>query len=198
MVNNKTRGICTIDGCDKLQRARGYCHPHLSRWYRYGDPLAGRIDCGAAMVFLETTVIPFEGDECLIWPYGRDGGGYGKVVHNGRPRNAHRVACEIVHGLPPTPKHEAAHSCGKGHEGCVNPRHLEWKTRKENHADKLAHGTHSRGERHGAAKLTAAQVLEIRASTRPLRELAEKYGITQSAVSSIKLRKNWAWLEDAA
>jgi lambda repressor-like predicted transcriptional regulator len=30
--------VCTIDGCDKLVRARGWCSKHYQRWQRHGDP----------------------------------------------------------------------------------------------------------------------------------------------------------------
>ena len=189
---------CNAAGCDKPHKAKGYCKAHYKRWKRHGDPLAGGTPTGAPLAFLENIVIPFDGDECLIWPFttGRDG--YGRISLHGKMYLVSRVVCEREHGPPPTPKHEAAHLCGKGRIGCVNRKHLEWKTRKENEADKLAHGTRSRGEQSCFAKLTEAQVLEIRYSTKPQSQLATKYGIAQSTVSQIKARKRWAWLEDAA
>lgn len=33
---------CSIDGCDQLHRARGWCGPHYDRWRRYGDPQPDR------------------------------------------------------------------------------------------------------------------------------------------------------------
>lgn len=29
--------ICGIEGCEREVRARGLCHPHYMRWYKYGD-----------------------------------------------------------------------------------------------------------------------------------------------------------------
>ena len=168
------------------------------RFRRHGDPLGGGRRRGEPLAFLETTVVSFGGDECLIWPFATGSDGYGRVWRNGKMCLVHRLVCEREHGPPPTPKHHAAHLCGKGHLGCVNRTHLEWKTPEENCADRLAHGTSARGERHGRSKLTEAQVLEIRASTMPPRELAKEYGIARGRVSDIKLRKTWAWLEDAA
>jgi hypothetical protein len=49
-----------------------------------------------------------------------------------------------------------------------------------------------RGEAHGRAKLTEAQVLEIRASEGKCRDLAEQYGVSKSLISYIKQNKGWA------
>lgn len=32
---------CTVAGCTKAHRARGYCSAHWLKWRRYGDPLGG-------------------------------------------------------------------------------------------------------------------------------------------------------------
>lgn len=29
---------CSVEGCDRRHKARGFCNPHLTRWYQYGDP----------------------------------------------------------------------------------------------------------------------------------------------------------------
>jgi hypothetical protein len=75
---------------------------------------------------------------------------------------------------------------------CVNPNHLRWATRKENEADKISHGTHNRGERHGQSKLTESMVLEILA-TKDLSHqiIASRYGVSRFAIDSIKNRKAW-------
>ena len=189
--------ICSIDGCGKKHEARGWCRAHYRRWIAHGDPLGGGTSLGEPLAFLESTVLSFGGDECLPWPYGADRKGYGKVWYNRETRLVHRIVCEHEHGPPPTPEHHAAHLCGKGHLGCCNRKHLEWKTPAENQADRLAHGTSNRGSRNRQTKLTEAHVLEIRSSARSYRELAEEFGVSESLISLIKLRKTWVWLEDA-
>ena len=71
-------------------------------------------------------------DKCLIWPFSYRWNGYGQVGLNGKVRYPHRIMCELAHGEPPSRKHVAAHSCHNGRGGCVNPRHLSWKTASEN------------------------------------------------------------------
>jgi len=86
------------------------------------------------------------GYECLIWPYAKTnkgyGVGYGRTKINGRKQIVSRIICEAVRGAPPTPRHEAAHSCGNGHLGCCTKRHLFWKTPEENWEDRRRHGRH--------------------------------------------------------
>jgi hypothetical protein len=96
--------------------------------------------------------------------------------------------------------------CPEGMEAChsdgdpTNNRleNLRWDTRAGNHADKIQHGTHSRGTRHKMARLTESQVLSIRADARPRREIAAHYGISPGHVNHIKARKAWFWLDSVA
>jgi hypothetical protein len=109
----------------------------------------------------------------------------------------HRLVCERKEGPPPTPKHEAAHLCGNGHLSCCNQKHLTWKTRGDNASDMIVHGTHSRGERCGSAKLTRDQVLLIRELCEQFScsDVASKLGIPYGTVYGIHKRHRWAWLD---
>ena len=190
-----TKPICKIDGCDKVVAARGWCGKHYSRWRTHGDPLAlGYLT--PARDFYERTVLSYEGDECLFWPYARTAAGYGQIGMHHHVEYVHRLVCEHINGAAPTPRHHAAHSCGNGHLGCVNPRHLSWKTPSENADDKLAHGTAQRGERHGQAKLNEDQVRNIRElkGTASQAKLAEKFGVSPTTIGQIHSRKVWGWL----
>lgn len=135
-------------------------------------------------------VLPFNGTLCLSWPYAKTGG-YGQISIDGVRLYVHRLVCEHVHGPAPTPEHEAAHSCGN--RACANPRHLSWKTPKENHADKLVHGTLPLGSRHHNAKLTEADVRAIRSigKSKKQSEIAKQFGVHHSNVSLILTGKGW-------
>lgn len=156
----------------------------------------GRTPEGEAARFLHEVVLVHDNADCLLWPFGLTQG-YGVMHHKGKTRRVSRIVCETVAGPPPTPRYEAAHSCGNGHLGCVNPRHLRWATSKENSEDQALHGTQVRGERQGSAKLTADAVLEIRRlriDGMKLAEIAARYGVDQSTVSRICRRTDWQWL----
>lgn len=188
--------ICTIPDCGKLRRCRGYCESHYRRWLDHGDPLAGRTEQGRTHPFLRDVVLTHESDDCLLWPFALFSTGYGLITINGQSHGVHRVVCEAVHGAPPSPTHEAAHSCGN--KPCCNKQHLRWATPAENKADELIHGTRRRGEQHTLSKLTIDQVLRIRelADSRSMSQstIAAMFGIDQTQVSNIYLRKQWTHL----
>lgn len=183
------RGTCTVDECGRPAHGRGFCLMHWKRWKRHGDPkgTAGHISRDTGVDWLRAHS-DYSADECLFWPFARCGNGYPRV---GTSEYAHRIMCEIVNGPPPSPTHEAAHSCGRGHDACISPVHLSWKTCAENHADKLVHGTDNRGERCGTSKLTEVQVREIKLSDRDNRSLADKYSVGIGAIQ--RIRRGAAW-----
>ncbi|WP_141683630.1 hypothetical protein [Rhizobium sp. AC27/96] len=186
--------FCIVDGCNKQPTAHGYCVSHYKRFLRHGDPTGGGTSMKATSAWIEAHR-SYQSDECLTWPFSYSIIGYGTAYHNGEFSNASRIMCIAAHGEPPAKDFEAAHDCGRGNLGCVNPRHLSWKTKTENEADKLRHGTHNRGENHGMAKLCADDVLAIRSSEDLPSDLAIRYGVSRTAITKIKRKKSWAWLE---
>lgn len=188
---------CSVTDCGKPLCARGYCSAHYRRFLRHGDPVAGRAPNGGPIRFIHEVALSHVGNGCLIWPFGKNAYGYAQVRADGNMAIASRYVCELAHGAPPTPEHEAAHSCGKGREGCIAPGHLDWKTSAENKADMLAHGTHNRGERNYGAKLTEANVREIidRKGIESLGRLAARFGVVRQTISLIHSGKNWGWLQ---
>lgn len=194
--------VCSVPDCSRPINAKGFCKGHYWRFWRHGDPLGGgaprTTPRGAPLRFIDEIAIKHESGECLHWPLGKTSAGYGEATIDGKSVLAHRYVCQSVHGDPPTPSHEAAHSCGNGHLGCVNPRHLSWKTPAENQADRVVHGTHNRGERNYNAKLTESQAREIRAvkGVESKVATANRFKISLKTVSHIQAGRRWAYLEE--
>lgn len=159
-----------------------------------------RTAVGEPMRFIHEVALQHTSDECLTWPFGKNSYGYGKVWVDGKYVGTHRYVCELAHGCPPTPEHQASHSCGRGHDACIAPEHLSWKTRTENKADELLHGTRNRGGRNGQAKITEAEAREILAlnGMESKRHLAERFGVSPMTVRNIHAGRSWAWISDEA
>lgn len=135
----------------------------------------------------------YEGDYCLIWPFYRNPNGYGQLGYLGEDHYAHRFMCELANGPPPTPEHEAAHSCGNGAGGCAHPKHLSWKTKSGNLLDCREHGTHSRNTYGSMGRLSPEQVQEIRdlKGKKTQSEIAAIYGIHEPSVRDIFLGRTY-------
>ena len=146
---------------------------------------------GAPMLWLDNALM-VETDSCLLWPYSKDHNGYGQIRINGKIHYAHRVLCERKYGPPPSHRYHSCHSCGNGHKGCCNWRHLRWGTPSDNQADRIAHGTSNRSV--GKA-LTIGEVKSIRASSGPQSALAIQFGVSQSTISLIRNNKIWRWVD---
>lgn len=134
------------------------------------------------------SVLTYNGDECLLWPHARIPKGYARIRIGEAFPYVHRLACGHRHGPPPSPSHQVRHLCGRGADGCVNPRHVVWGTPAENERDKDEHGT----RRHGRV-LTEEQVQEMRAlhGSASFHDLAEAYGVSPATVGDIVYRTTW-------
>jgi hypothetical protein len=135
-------------------------------------------------------------DECWEWTGGLDRTGYGQTHcdYPIRSVKAHRVSYFLEHG--PIPDHLCVcHRCDN--RKCVNPAHLFLGTPAENSADMVVKNRSfkPKGEKHGASKLTALQVREIRSIYASggisQRLLGLKYGIGQQSVYGIVNRQRW-------
>lgn len=117
---------------------------------------------------------------------------YGRFWLEGRQRIAHRVSWEIHHGQIPEGMC-VLHRCDNA--PCVNPDHLFLGDSKTNTRDMVAKCRDKAfrvfGERASRSKLTDGVVREILRSTEPQRVLAQRHGVTQTAISRIKRRETW-------
>lgn len=184
--------LCSVDGCGNPHDSHGFCGKHARRFKRHGDPLGGGTGNGEPDAFINQALAQ-ETNACIIWPYAKTKRGYAQM---GDRRLVSRIICERSYGPPPSAESEAAHSCGKGHAGCINKRHLRWATHLENVADRATHGTNTVGHRNPMAKLTERDVIEIRHSGDEIshKALAEKFGVSVECISAIVRRLRWKHL----
>jgi len=126
---------------------------------------------------------------------GPDKDGYRKVIlcNNGKRsyRRVHMLVLEAFIG-PCPPGYVAAHDNGVRWDNRLS--NLLWKTQQDNMADKLRHGTHQEGERHGCHILTDAEVIEIRQLLKSGERgvaIATEFGVSDSTISAIKTRRLW-------
>lgn len=137
--------------------------------------------------WLIATALICQSDECLLWPFSKAQCGYGTFMYQKKGHYAHRWVCEKINGAPPAANYHAAHSCGN--KGCVNSRHLSWKTNGENQLDRRVHGTQTTTRR----KLNPEKVAEIRRleGIESRLSLAARYGVNEATIRQVQYRKIW-------
>jgi hypothetical protein len=133
---------------------------------------------------------------------------YGCFWVNGRTKSAPRYSWELHYG--PIPDGMAVRHFICDNPPCVRPDHLLLGTNEENTGDRTRKGrgvagdthparlhpeTRPRGENHPKARLTALQVVDIRAryaagGVRQV-DLAAEFGITQASISALLRGKTW-------
>jgi hypothetical protein len=192
----KRQDHCAVPDCDRPYYLKGYCSVHYNRNIRHGSPTGGRPHVNGGLIQWVRDHVSHEGDDCLHWPFARhasDGRPLATLTVDGvKYHNPCALMLTLRAGPRPTVRHQAAHNCGKGHEGCVNPNHLRWATPKENIADKKIHGTQNHGANVGTAKLTEDQVRQILKAPRgTTARLARKFGV--HVTQAYKIRRGDAW-----
>lgn len=128
-------------------------------------------------------------EDCWEWTASTYNSGYGQFRLNNRMVGAHRLSYEHYKG--DIGEYHVLHKCDN--KLCVNPRHLFLGTNQDNVDDKMIKGRQSKGEVHGASKLTENEVKEI-ISLLPIMkgiDIAKQYGISRKHVSKIKTGKIW-------
>jgi hypothetical protein len=124
---------------------------------------------------------------------GKSGCGYLTYNISGRSVRAHYIVARTWIGPRPDGL-EISHEDNDRHNNSVD--NLRYVTHSENERRKRFHGTSPHGERNGRAKLTKANVEEIRhrlLSGETQVSLAAEFNVTQGLISHIK--REAAWIE---
>ena len=133
-------------------------------------------------------VVKAEG--CWLWALlPEQGTGYGQFRMKYKKYRAHRLAWEFTNG-PISKGMHVLHHCDV--RMCVRPDHLWLGTNADNVADMLKKGRTTWGEFHRSSKLSAKQVLEIRAACGTQTQLIKRYGVGSAEISRIRTGKRWA------
>lgn len=182
--------MCSVAGCERPVRTRGYCNAHYQRWWTYGDPLGSAPRRTLWDRFWEK--VDKTGD-CWLWTAGTTIYGYGVIgVGPHKVGHAHRISYEWAYGRIPNGLH-VCHRCDV--PACVRPAHLFLGTAQDNLADMARKGRSAHGSKNPNARLTEAGVAEIRrryaAGGVLQRELADEFGVSRSTVTTICQGKRW-------
>lgn len=135
-------------------------------------------------MFLRSYLAP---NGCLIWLGGSSR--YARIWWKGENKDIHRLVYKMYTGEEPE---VVRHTCDN--ELCWNFLHLKPGTQQDNIDDKVAKGRQAYGEKHGMARLTEEQVLQIRASNMMNTELGEQFDVSSQTIGRIKRNETWKYL----
>jgi len=181
---------CSVDGCTAPSRTRGWCGPHYQRWRRTGSETGGgpsiigrHATADERLRNIGWTVKP---SGCWEWKGATGPRGYGKLSYRGATVPAHRLSYEAYVGPIPEGAY-ILHGCDN--PPCMNPAHLQPGDHTENMEQMTDRNRSTTGETDGMAKLTDAQVAEIReryaAGGISTRALGLEFGVSQQHVSAL-------------
>jgi len=184
----KPKQPCTVEGCDKPQEARGWCHRHYTYWRANGRPEPIRISDHDRF----WSQVDKSG-ECWLWMGSRNANGYGMFQFQGRRERAHRVSFLFEYGDYPKPY--GCHTCDTPQ--CVRPDHIKAGTAYDNTRDRVVRNRQLRGEQVPTAKLTASDVLKIHELLDQgviHKEIGKRFGVVATTISNIRTGKIWRHL----
>lgn len=142
-----------------------------------------------------------KGNGCWIWMGHKDNAQYGRfTIRNVSALLAH-VVSYLLHNGPIKNGLHVLHTCDN--PSCVNPKHLWLGTHQDNMNDRDKKGRGvirptDRGEESNFAKLKDEHVIEIRRCVSlgaKQRDMAKRFGVKDSCVSSIINNKTWKHLK---
>lgn len=192
----RAKGIRPVIVCEACGKTFTVANAFQARSRIYcGDACSRKARITTVEVRFREYIGPTTNTGCILWIGCVNEHGYGIInakTQRGKNILAHRLAWEMAHGHL-SDDFDVLHSCDN--PPCINVDHLFLGTPAINAADKVSKGRHPQGEASHFAKLSEADVLEIReryANGGVLqRELAKEFGTMQSMVSRIVHRTIW-------
>lgn len=186
--------MCSVDGCDGVLYARGFCHKHYQRVMRYGDPLGGVKNHATPEERFWRFVEKFDG--CWKWTGNKKPNGYGVLSRGSKADGyylAHRFSwmlhnnAEIPNGM------FVMHKCDNPE--CTNPEHLTIGTAKDNTQDMISKGRRktvvSVGSENGKSLLDEEKVRFIRQSDLSHAELGRVLHVSPNCVRGVRVGRTW-------
>ena len=135
--------------------------------------------------------------DCLEWQGHVSSGGSPRIWHEGKTHSVRKLMLQAngkASDVPP--KHKLMTTCEN--RRCIHLDHLVIVPMAKFVRERLVPGTNHllrsakiAKARRAGAKLSAADVADIRASTEKDHVLAERYGVSRAYVSSIQLHRRW-------
>ena len=195
------KSTCSVPGCARPRRTRGYCGTHYALFRRNGAPERQPHPTPTERYW--SYVIKSENpDACWGWSGYADKAGYGTMnlrVNSLRsnPVKAHRFSYELHFG-PITGGLHVCHHCDN--PPCTNPSHLFLGTHADNMHDKAIKGIAVNhvmwAAQNPRAKLDKDICLRIiddyRRGGVSQTTLAQRYGVHQTMISYIVRGKHWS------
>jgi len=177
--------LCIVNGCDRSVLKRNLCNSH------YKDKIADRAPRSLGPTRIELSqkiaswvdgVLSANVKECVEWPFGYGGRGYGAWTISGNQMSASRAVLVLASGEDPQDLMACHGECHN--PKCVNPNHLYWGDKKRNSDDRLRDGTFG-------VKLTLDDVKGIRASDMRHVDAAKRWGVTANYIACIRRHEVW-------
>lgn len=131
-------------------------------------------------------------DACWPWTGAVNNKGYGSICINGIDRPATQVVWELSNGRPFPDGQDAMHSCDN--PPCCNPAHISPGTRSGNMQDASFKGRLPIGSSHWDAKLTEANIPEIRQMRidgMTVQAIATRFDVSRRAIRAAVTRETW-------
>jgi hypothetical protein len=130
-------------------------------------------------------------ENCWLWIGAKDGKGYGIFGVRNTTIRAHRFSYEQLIGIVPK-GYLVLHACNN--PSCVRPDHLRLGTARAN----AIHRSMTRNTAN--TKLSLQNVAQIKMLLKQkgmtYREIGELFNVTPQAIYAIKVKRNYAWLDD--